>query len=68
MEILTKEHLVGAKTVPTAISRTFIPLLREASQALVRIHFSQPESDGKSSDVGVGVRVGILKNKQIHQT
>ena len=29
MEILTKESLVRAKTAPTAISRTFTPLLRE---------------------------------------
>ena len=29
MEILTKENLVGAKTAPTAVSRTFTPLLRE---------------------------------------
>ena len=29
MEILTDENLVGAKTAPTAISRTFTPLLRE---------------------------------------
>ena len=28
MEILTKENLVGAKTAPTAISRTFTPLVR----------------------------------------
>ena len=27
--ILTKENLLGAKTAPTAISRTFTPLLRE---------------------------------------
>ena len=29
MEILTKENLVGAKIVPTAVSRTSTPLLRE---------------------------------------
>ena len=28
MEILTKENLVGAKVAPTAISRTFTPLLK----------------------------------------
>ena len=28
MEILTKENLVGAKGAPTAISRTFTPLVR----------------------------------------
>ena len=27
-EILTKENLVGAKTAPTAVSRTFTPLVR----------------------------------------
>ena len=31
MEILTKENLVGAKTAPTAISRTFTPLARRIS-------------------------------------
>ena len=55
MEILTKENLVGAKTAPTAISRTGTPLV-----SLVRIHFSHPESDGKSSGVGVAGRHGIL--------
>ena len=29
MEILTKENLVEAKTAPTAVSRTFTPLVRE---------------------------------------
>ena len=29
MEILTKENLVGAKAAPTAVSRTFTPLVRE---------------------------------------
>ena len=28
MEILTKEHLVGAKTAPTAVARTFTPFVR----------------------------------------
>ena len=27
-EILTKENLVGAKIAPTAVSRTFTPLVR----------------------------------------
>ena len=49
---LPKENLVRAKIAPTAISRTFTPLLRKTNQvSLVRVHFSQPESDGKSSDV-----------------
>ena len=29
MASLTKENLVGAKTAPTAVSKTFTPLLRE---------------------------------------
>ena len=29
MDILTKEDLVGAKTAPTAVCRTFTPSLRE---------------------------------------
>ena len=60
MEILTKVNLVGARTAPAAISRTFTPLLRETRFSLVRIHFSHPEPDGKSSDVGVGGRIRIL--------
>ena len=28
MEVLTKENLVGAKTAPTAVSKTFTPLVR----------------------------------------
>ena len=60
MEILNEENLVEARTVPTAISRTFT--LTEGNQvAKVRIHFSHPESDGKSSDLGGGGRIGILK-------
>ena len=58
MEILTKDNLVGAKTAPTAVSRTFTPLLNENRVPLVRIHFFHPESDGKSSDVGSGVQSG----------
>ena len=27
----------------------------------MRIHFTHPESDGKSSDIGVGGRIGILR-------
>ena len=34
MEILTKENLARAKTAPTAISRTFTPLLREPEMIL----------------------------------
>ena len=30
--------------------------------SVVRIHFSHPESDGKSSDGGVGGRIGILND------
>ena len=33
MDILTKENLVGARTAPTAISRTVTPLLRETRLA-----------------------------------
>ena len=34
METLTKENLVGAKTAPTATSRTFTPLLRDPEGSL----------------------------------
>ena len=50
METLTKENLVGAKTALTKGNQV----------SLVRIHFSHPESDGKSADVGGGGRIGIL--------
>ena len=56
MEILTKENLVGAKIAPAAVSRTFT-LTRFPWEGFT---FSHPESDGKSSDVGVGGRIGIL--------
>ena len=61
MEILTKESLVGTKTTPTAISKTFTPLEKGNHASSVRIHFSHPESDGKSADVGGGGRIRILK-------
>ena len=64
MEILTKENLVGAKIVPTAVSKTFT-LSKGNQVSFVRIHFSHPESDGKSSDVGVGGRIGILISYRI---
>ena len=60
MDILAEQNLVGAKIAPTAISRTSAPLVRRIN-SLLRIHFSHPESDGKSSDVGVGGRIGILR-------
>ena len=51
--VLVQENLVGAKTAPTAISRTFTPLARETRFSLVRIHKDpQPESHGKSADGG----------------
>ena len=61
MELLTKENLVGAKTPPTAVSRTFTPLIRGNQRSLLRIQFSHPESDGKSAGLGGGGRIGILK-------
>ena len=54
------EPVVGAKTAPTAISRTFTPLLRETRFPSVRIHFSHSEADGISADVGGEGRMGIL--------
>ena len=47
------------KNAPTAVSRSFTPLLSENQVFLVRIHFSYPESDGKSEEVGRGDRIGI---------
>ena len=37
------------------------PLTKRNQVSLLRIHFSHPESDWKSWDVGVGGRIGILK-------
>ena len=52
MEIFTIGNLVGAKTPPTAICRTFTPT----------DFFSHTESDGQSSDVGGGGRLRILRH------
>ena len=54
-EILTKESLVRQKTASVAVSRTFTPLLRGVRFSLLRIYFSEPDSDGKSTDLGLGV-------------
>ena len=40
------------------------PVWKGKQVSLVRIHLSHPESDGKSSDVGVRVRIGILISLQ----
>ena len=53
MEIRTKEKLVRTAIAPNTVSRTSTPLLVNENQvSLLRIHFSHPESDGKSSDIG----------------
>ena len=44
----------------------FHSLTKGNQVSLGRIHFSHPESDGKSSDVGVGGRIGILTNQREH--
>ena len=41
---------------------------KEDQVSLLRIFFSDPESDGKSLDVGVGGRIRILINIGIHGT
>ena len=39
-----------------------LSLLTKGNQvSLVRIHFSQPELDGKSSDIGVGGQIRVLR-------
>ena len=60
MEILTKEKLVGAKTAPTAVSKTFTPLITKGSQvSLVRIHFSHNQNQTENRQtLGVGVESG----------
>ena len=54
MEILTKENLVHCSF------QSFRSLTKGNKVSLMRIHLSHPESDGKSSDVGVGGWIGIL--------
>ena len=49
MEILTKENLVGTKTAPAAVSRTFTPLLRRNQVSLVSTFLSDPGSESKIS-------------------
>ena len=51
-EILTKENLVGAKTVPTAISRTFTSLVKRIRVSIVRTFLSAPGSEGKIGRLG----------------
>ena len=53
MVILAKEKLVGS-------FQDLHSLTKGNRVSLVRIHFSHPQSDGKSADVGVGGRIGIL--------
>ena len=62
MEILTKENVVGARIAPTDL-HDFHSLTKGNQVSLVRIHFSHPGSDGKATDVGLGGRIGILKNE-----
>ena len=64
MEILTEENLVGAKNCSHCNFQDFHSLTRGNHVSLVRIHFSHP-ADGKSSDVGVGGRIGILKEATV---
>ena len=56
MEILTKENLVGTKTAPTAVSRTFTPLLR-------KLFFLTQAQKEKSADMGVGGGKMILSSR-----
>ena len=67
MEILTKENLVGAKDHSHCSFQDFHSLRQENQVSLVRIHFAHPEADGKSSDIGVGGRIRVLKAAQKSQ-
>ena len=40
MEILTEENLIGVKTAPAAVSRSFIPLVRFPQVSLVKAFLS----------------------------
>ena len=53
-KFLLRRTWLGQKTAPTAIFQDFHSLSKGKQVALVRIHFSHPESDGKSADLGVG--------------
>ena len=56
MEILARENLVRGKAAPTAISKTFSPLVRRIWNlvSLVRTLLSDPSSKVKLADLGVG--------------
>ena len=66
MDILLQENLVGPKPAPTAISRTVPPLESGNQVSLLRIFFSHPEADGKSTDGGGwGVELGFWKREEL---
>ena len=52
MAIPTKENLVGAKTVPTAISSHFHSLSKENQVFLVRAFLSEPGPESTISGLG----------------
>ena len=54
MEILTEENPVGAKNCSHFSFQDFHVLFEGNQVSLLRIHFSHPESDAKSTDVESG--------------
>ena len=59
MEILTKESWLGQTLHPLQFPVLSLPHQGKPGESLVvRIHFLHPESDGKLSDIGVGVELG----------
>ena len=66
MEILTKKDLVGAKNCSHCISQDFHSLCRENRVSLVRTFLSDPDSESKTADLGVGVEKWSAKKLKKH--
>ena len=58
-KFLLRRTRSGQKLLPLRFQH-FHSLSKGKQASLVSIHFSHPESDGKSADVGGGGRIGIL--------
>ena len=55
MEILTNKNLVEAKVAPTAVSRTFTPLVRETRFPYYRFSFPTQTRMENCQTLGLGV-------------
>ena len=61
MKILIREMLVGRKAAPTAISRTFAPVVDENQASLLRTFLFEPLSKGKAAALRPGGRMILEK-------